>query len=269
MGLGVARWSGARRRVYYCVDDYAANPGVDRETVRHLEHELLGVADVTLVTGESLASRLRSPGRDLRVYPNVADTTLFTADHTGVTHPVLDALERIPRPRLGYIGNLATYKIDIDLISSIATSRPDWSIVLVGPRDMGDPQGHVADIALPPNVHLFDAVAHELTPAIIDRFDVCLLPSARHPVMQSSFPLKFFEYLLRERPVVGKPLPALEPFRELYYQATSREEFVAAIADALVHKKNGRAIRRCTAEVVGWDERASRLFELRGELLSG
>ncbi len=269
MGLGVARLSGAKRRVYYCIDDYAANPGVDAEAVEHLENDLAMLADVTLVTGEPLAKRLRNRSDDVRIVPNVADTVLFTADHSHVRHAVLTALEDIPRPRLGYVGNLASYKIDMDLVSSIAASRPDWAIVLVGPRDMGDTRRRIGNVSLPPNIHMFEAVPHDITPSIIDRFDVCLLPSAKHPVMNSSFPLKFFEYVLRERPVVGKSLPALEPFREWFYQAESPAQFVVAIENALAEGPRDGTIKRKTTELFGWNERARLLFELRGELLDG
>ena len=115
----------------------------------------------------------------------------------GVRHPVLDALDALPRPRLGYLGNLAAYKIDLELIYEIARQRPQWSVVLVGPTNLGDTRRAVTEAEAPPNVHWLGEVPHAVAPAVIDRFDVALLPSARHDVMQASFPLKFFEYLLR------------------------------------------------------------------------
>jgi glycosyltransferase involved in cell wall biosynthesis len=268
MGWGVARSRRTLGRVYYCVDDYSANPGVNGDAVRRLETELAALCDVTLATGDPLATRLRQHGRDVRIVPNVADTALFTADHSRASHPVLHGLDRLPHPRLGYIGNLASYKIDLELVGNLASSRPDWAIVLVGPRSMGDVRENLARAAFPSNVHVFDAVPHALTPAVIDRFDVCLLPAAEHPVMRSSFPLKFFEYLLRGRPVVGRPLPALEPYRHWYYPAASRDEFVRAVERALRSGCSRNAIREKIAKRFGWDERARLLVSLRKELLS-
>jgi hypothetical protein len=269
MGWGVARLGRARGYFYYCVDDYAANPGVDLEAVRQLEADVAALADVTLVTGEPLAKRLRDHAADVRVIPNVADTALFTADHSHASHRVLKELDALPHPRVGYVGNLAAYKIDIELLRELATLRPDWTVALVGPSNMGDICGSVGRSMFPPNVRVFDAVPHHVTPAVMDRFDVCLLPAAEHPVMQSSFPLKFFEYLLRERPVVGKPLPALEPFRNWYYPASSAPEFVAAVEHALSGAPGRDAIRREAADRFGWDERARLLLHVRGELLDG
>ncbi len=268
MGLGVARTVRPRATVYYCVDDYVANPGVDRQGLESMQADVVALADVTVVTGEPLARTLRAPGRDVRVWCNVADTELFGGDFSGASHPVLEVLDAVPRPRVGYLGNLAAYKIDLDLVDEIARRRPEWSVVLVGPRDLGDTTDAVGRRRFPANVHLLGPVPHELAPAVVDRFDVCLLPSARHDVMRASFPLKFFEYLLRGKPVVRRPLPALEPYREWLRCADSAEEFVAAVEEAVgeADAAQGEARRRFAAGF-GWAERSGQLLALRAELL--
>ena len=263
MGLGTATQTRARGTIYYCVDDYAANPGVDAETVRQLETALAARSDLAITTAEPLAARLRSVARRVEVLPNVADTELFLRDTSGVRHPVLDALDALPRPRLGYLGNLAGYKIDLALVFEIARQRPQWSIVLVGPTNLGDTQRAVTEGEAPPNVHWLGAVPHAVAPAVIDRFDVALLPSARHDVMQASFPLKFFEYLLRGKAVVARPLPALEPFREWLDPGDDADAFVAAAERRLAEPGGAGAKRRAFAAGFGWTERMAVLESLR------
>ena len=269
LGIGTARTARPRGIVYYCVDDYASNPGVDASAVRALETELVREADLTIVTGEPLAKRLRSSARRIHVLPNAADTELFGRDYADLRHPVLDAIDRLRRPRLGYIGNLATYKIDIGLVFELAHRRPDWTFVLVGPRNQGDTRDRVREDRAPPNVFFGGAVPHSVAPAVIDRFDVALLPAAHHGVMQASFPLKFFEYLLRGRPVVGRPIPSLMPFREWYDEAVTAEEFVAAIDRRLATDSPAEVERRRVfAQAFGWADRMRELQTLREELLS-
>ena len=140
-----------------------------------------------------------------------------------------------------------------------AYMKPGTVITFTGGREFDHPRGPTG----------FNAKRYRWVKKQMDRFDVCLLPSAEHPVMRSSFPLKFFEYLLRERPVVSKPLPALEPFRDWYHPANSAPEFVAAVEGALSGAPGRDAIRRETANRFGWDERARLLLQLRGELLDG
>jgi len=268
MGFGTARAGRPHGVIYYCVDDQAANPGIDRVAVRRLEAALLQVADAVIATGEPLAARLRPLARTVRVLPNVADTELFARHASTFKHPVLDFLDGLPRPRIGYIGNLAAYKIDLDLVHQIARRRPDWAVVLVGPLNQGDPKSTIRESDAPSNVHFTSAVPHEIAPAVIDRFEVCLIPSAQHDVMAASFPLKFFEYLLRGRPIVCRPLPSLQPFRAWYDEAVTTEEFVDAIERRLALDSPAEADRRrAYASAFGWSERMQRLRALRGEVI--
>ena len=78
-----------------------------------------------------------------------------------------------------------------------------------------------------------------------------------------------YQYLLRARPVVSRPLPALAPYRQWYREAVTAEEFVAAIGSALAENGESAAVRRHAAEAFGWDERAAVLYLLRRELLGG
>src|SRR5204862_2062895 len=136
------------------------------------------------------ADRLSADAKRVTVVPNVADTELFARDVNGAGHPTIANIDHLRRPRMGYLGNLASYKIDLALVYELAQRRPDWTFVLAGPRNMGDTKGHVVDTGAPPNVALVGPVPFDHAPAAMDRFDVCLLPSARHEVMSASFPLK-------------------------------------------------------------------------------
>ena len=267
-GLGTTRALRGGGSIYYCVDDYASNPGVDEATIRALERDVAREASVTLVTNDTLVERFRGVAREVRVLPNVADTELFARDFTGASHPLLAVLDALPRPRIGYLGNLAAYKIDLPLIVEIAQRKPDWSLVLVGPRNLGDVDQLVRAHGVPSNVHFMEAVPHDLAPAVIDRFDVALLPAARHKVMNASFPLKFFEYLLRGRPVVARPIPSLAPFGAWFTSATSAGDFTDAIGQAVrSDSAEAGASRRAFALGFGWTARMRELVELRGRIL--
>lgn len=268
MGAGIARSARARGVTYYCVDDYASNPGVDPEAIRSLEAEVVSLADLVVTTGPPLAERLSRWAERVVTLPNVADTRLFARRNGTARHPVLEALDAVPGPRIGYVGNLASYKVDFGLLGEIAHRRPDWSIVLVGPADLGSTSRAEERDRLPCNVHVLGPVPHDVVPAVIDRFDVALLPAARHEVMQASFPLKFFEYLLRGRPVVARPLPALRPFAGWYRQATDAEEFVCAIETALNGNDAGAwRVQREVARRFSWQGRMEELERLRGGVI--
>jgi len=269
MGLGTARAVKPQAVIYYCVDDYAANPGVDSQAIERMETALASVADLAITTGEPLAARLRGKAARVEVLPNVADTELFARDFTGVRHPVLDALDALPRPRLGYLGNLAAYKVDLELIECIARLRPDWTIALVGPTNRGDVQAALGGQTSAPNVHWLGEVPHEIAPAVIDRFDVALLPSAKHQVMQASFPLKFFEYLLRGKVILARPLPTLRAYEEWYDAANTAGDFVTAAERRLSQNSILESERRrLFARAFNWSRRMDQLRALRTGLLA-
>ena len=268
MGLGTARRVRSRAVVYYCTDDQSANPGVDAQQIRSMERQLVHEAQHAIATAKPLADRLSEDAKHVSVVPNVADTELFARDTAAVSHPVLAAIDKLPRPRLGYLGNLASYKIDLALVYELARRRPDWTFVLVGPRNMGDTKSNVVETGAPPNLTFVGPVPFEYAPAVMDRFDVCLLPSARHEVMGASFPLKFFEYLMRGKPVVSRRLPTLEPYRDWYLAADNAEEFEQAISHALaVNTPDAAAARREFASRVGWTEKMEKLRRIRSEAI--
>lgn len=267
MGLGTARRLKSRACVYYCVDDYSANPGVDPAAVLAMEQQVGDFADAIIVTGVPLVAKFSRHPDKVSVLPNVADRKLFLTPNRG-SHPILERIKGLPRPRVGYVGNLAAYKIDMKLVAQLAAARPDWTIVLVGPTNQGDVDRVIGGATMPTNVHFVGEVPHEAVPAVVKAFDVAILPSAQHDVMLASFPLKFFEYLLTGVPVVAKPIPALQPFLEAFDSATSSQEFVAAIQRRLEHDPPEEAARRqAFACRFNWDDRMDVLWELRSGLI--
>ena len=43
-----------------------------------------------------------------------------------------ETLGHIPRPRLAYIGQIGD-RVDFDLLEKMVRSKPDWSLVMIGP----------------------------------------------------------------------------------------------------------------------------------------
>src|SRR5690606_21019392 len=84
--------------VYHCVDDIAAQAGIDAASFRAAEARFAARADLVLASAPSLAARLRALSDNVLDAPNVADTDAFaTALEPG---PVDAALAALPRPRI-------------------------------------------------------------------------------------------------------------------------------------------------------------------------
>ncbi len=63
--------------IYHCVDDMAAQAGIDAGAFRAAETRFAARADLVLASAPALAERMRTLARNVLYAPNVADTELF------------------------------------------------------------------------------------------------------------------------------------------------------------------------------------------------
>jgi len=196
------------RVIYHCVDDVAAQKGVDAESFRRAEQRFVAAADLVLASAPSLAGRMRELATNVLYAPNVADTDLFaTALEPGPVDPAVAAL---PRPRLVFQGAVVATKLDVALLVEVARRRPEWSIALIGPRGAGDPGGDLSALDAAAGVHLLGPRAERDLPAALRGADAGLIPYAINDLTRSVFPMKVYEYLAAGLPAIATRLPALE-----------------------------------------------------------
>jgi glycosyltransferase involved in cell wall biosynthesis len=239
--------------VYHCVDDIAAQPGIDAADFRAAERRFAARADLVLASAPALATRLRTISGNVLDAPNVADTELFAS----ALHPgALDAgITALAAPRIVFTGAVVTSKLDIPLLLALARARPAWSFALVGPVGPGDPRTDVSALAAEPNIHLLGARSYEELPAVLRAADAGLIPYARNELTDSIFPMKVYEYLAAGLPAIATPLPALAEIAEV---ATSSDAdgIARLLDDALAHDTpERRAERSRAAGAHSWDRR--------------
>lgn len=225
--------------VYHCVDDIAAQPGVDADSFRAAELRFASRADLVMASSPLLADRLRPLSNDFLYAPNVADVDMFaTALDAGRGDADMDLL---PGPRIVFTGAIVQSKLDFDLIVALARSRPSWSFALVGPIGPGDPTTDVAPLRAEPNVHLLGHRPHRELPAVLRSADAALIPYSINALTRGVFPMKVYEYLAAGLPVVSTPLPALSETSEVLIARDAAE-----IARLLEHAldTDGEALAR-------------------------
>jgi glycosyltransferase involved in cell wall biosynthesis len=210
--------------VYHCVDDIGAQPQMPRDLISTYERALVALALCVFVTSRELEQKW-SRIREVTYLPNCVD-----ADHFRPAKSARDPLAPIPHPRLGFVGAIATYKVDVALLTRICTENPTWHLVMIGPRERTDEDvGALLDL---PNVHEVGIVQYGQLPAYMHKLDVGLIPALSNDYTRSMFPMKFFEYLAAGLPVVTTPLHSLLEYQHVASVVTP-ERFAEAITSTL------------------------------------
>ena len=247
--------------IYHCVDDIAAQGGVDAASFSAAEERFASRADLVLASAPVLAERMRALSNNVLFAPNVADTALFaTALEEG---PADQQLRLLAEPRILFVGAIAAKKLDFDLLAGIARARREWSLALVGPVGLGDPDTDVAPIAREPNVHLLGARRQEELPALMREASVGLIPYRASKLTESIFPMKVYEYLAAGLPVVATGLPALAGLEHVAL-VDGLEATLSAIENALLQgSREQRRTRSARARAHSWE---ARLVEIAAAL---
>jgi glycosyltransferase involved in cell wall biosynthesis len=223
-----------RQSVYHCVDDLAAQPCMPSALITAEEEKLCRLSDQIFVTSPELLRTRSVYNSSIRYHSNVADVSHFAAARSQVGI-IPEDLAQLPRgPRLGFIGAISRYKLDLDLLAALAAHRPDCQIVLIGRVGEGDPSTALEPVMHCANVHHLGPKPYAQLPDYLRGFDVALLPCPLNDYTRSMFPMKFFEYLAAGVPVVATDLPALYEYKDLAHLCVTSRDFLVAIDELLI-----------------------------------
>lgn len=237
---------GFRQLVYHCVDDLTAQPCMPSALIASEEERLCRAADQVFVTSPELLRTRGTFNPCTRFYPNVADVEHFAKARDRQAPVPPDLLALPGGARLGFVGAVSAYKLDLALLTSLAAHRPDAQIVLIGRVGEGDPSTDLTGLVELPNVHLLGARPYADLPAYLRGFDLALLPCPLNAYTRSMFPMKFFEYVAAGLSVVSTDLPALQAYSHLARLCPDRASFLASI-DELLQDPPLQGLRRPVA----------------------
>jgi glycosyltransferase involved in cell wall biosynthesis len=246
--------------IYHCTEDYAGIVGgaygqADAAWVVAQERALLERVDTVFAVSEGLADTWRPHHPDVRLLRNSVDTDLYRPDAPCV--PACAGIAHLPRPVLGYVGEVGP-KVDYALVDRLAARFPNGSVALIGRQNgMADDDAFRRATAHP-NVHLLGHQPPEALPALTAHMDVALIPyKTTDWIVNVLQPIKTFEYLACDRPVVSSWLPNLLPWRDVIALCRDQDEFLAACASALDARSAALTARRlAVAHENSWPARA-------------
>lgn len=238
---------GERLCVYYCIDDYAAHPGVDATRIAACDAELTRAADQLFVAPPALLDAKRRMNETTVYSPHGVDIEVFAKANDPAT-PIPAAAANLRKPVIGFFGSLAQW-IDFDLLVGLARARPAWTFLFVGHA-----HADVSALAALPNVVLAGPQPYETLGAWAKAFDVAIIPYLQNRQVLNANPLKLREYLATGRPVVAAPNPEIEKFSHVVRIARTHEDFLRNIEEALASPGPAAARIAAVADST-WDRR--------------
>jgi glycosyltransferase involved in cell wall biosynthesis len=138
----------------------------------------------------------------------------------------------IQGPIIGYIGTLVTLRLEIDIIRYIALTRPDWSIVLVGPEDEGFQKSDLHDIK---NIHFLGSKHESELAVYLNAFDVAINPQLQSELTIGNYPRKIDEYLAMGKPTVATDTIAMQYFKDYVSLVKDNPGWITAIESEITN----------------------------------
>jgi UDP-galactopyranose mutase len=251
--------------VYDCMDELSAFKFAPPE-LRQYEKLLMQKADVVFTGGHHLYEAKKDQHANIHPFPSSIDKAHFSQARTMSEEPADQA--GIPHPRIGFYG-VVDERFNITLVSELATARPDWHFVIIGPVVKIDPD----TLPRQGNIHYIGQRNYKDLPAYLSGWDVAFMPFALNESTKYISPTKTPEYLAGGRPVVSTSIrDVVVPYGEqnLVCIADTTEEFKKAIEHLVEFGRNEGWLARVDKFLSGnsWDHTCHLMSKLMTDALS-
>lgn len=217
------------RVIYEHIDNWDTSLGSFFFSIDTLNH-FLRCADVIVATTRLLCERiadymqsdptLSARADEVEYVANAVDSDLF--DHSRAYTLPADLVKGAPT--LLYYGSLWGKWFDWDLIRQVADRCPNCSINLIGDYQPVEKLVHT----LPENVHFLGPRKQTELPPYLAHCDFALLPFKNDEIGKYVSPLKIFEYVSMDKPVLSTALPDILGYPGVH-TADSIEDWVRVV----------------------------------------
>ncbi|WP_432710462.1 glycosyltransferase family 1 protein [Pedobacter sp.] len=217
-----------RMVIYDCMDELSAFNFAPPELIG-LEKKLMAKADLVFTGGYSLYEAKKQQHANIYPFPSSIEKEHFGQARKCSAQPVDQS--DISGIKLGFYG-VIDERFDIELIKELATQRPDWQIVLIGPVVK------IAEDVLPrnKNIHYLGQKTYQELPEYLSGWDIALIPFQLNESTRFISPTKTPEYLAAGVPVVSTPIrDVVKPYgiSKLVHIGENAADFIKAVETEL------------------------------------
>lgn len=210
--------------VYDCMDELS-NFKFAPANIKCLERELFQRADIVFTGGQTLYNEKKHLHSNIHAFPSSIDKNHFSKARLKPAQPI-DQL-KMNGLKIGFYG-VIDERFDYELVDQIASARPDWNIVLIGPVVKIDP----AILPTHTNIHYLGPKSYEELPLYLAGWNVAIIPFLINESTRFISPTKTPEYLSAGCPVVSTPITDIvNPYgqQHLVSVADNAQSFINAI----------------------------------------
>lgn len=246
------------RLVYDCMDDILAFPTNSRrkDLLGALELDLIRASDRVFCSSNNLRRKLsiRSGAAEkLITVHNAFEPAAFANFSTNSEKVKLN-----DRRILGYIGTISSW-FDFEALLRIVDEFKLIEIHILGPNEN-------LEVAAPRHerIKYLGAVRHELIPMYVSQFDVLIMPFKVIDLIQSVDPVKLYEYIFFNKPIVSVWYEEIERFSEFVDFYTTHQELTSILnryLDEGFKKKYTNAQQLQFINSNTWEDRVQQIQE--------
>jgi glycosyltransferase involved in cell wall biosynthesis len=243
--------------IYYIRDNLVNSPFPFWNTHgKRMEAIIIKKADVVVTNSLYYSEYSQEFNPDSYMVGQGCDVSLF--DYKERQIDIAEELTTIKKPIIGYVGSIASIRLDIKLLEHIAKTKKEWQMVLVGPEDDAFKKSELHSM---PNVHFLGSKPGDQLPNFIKGFDVCLNPQILNITTVGNYPRKIDEYLAMGKPVVATQTKAMEYFADWVYLGVTKEDYIELIQKAIdEHTPEIAEKRREYALTHSWENNVNEIW---------
>lgn len=160
-------------------------------------------------------------GVDYNFFKNIDNSFEFDEDFKKVIEE--------KKPIIGYYGALASW-FDYDLIKELARKRANYNIVFFGIKY--DDSIEKAKLEQYENIHYLGARNYKVLKNYANKFTVCTIPFLINSITEATSPVKLFEYMALEKPIVTTDMKECRKYKSVLV-AKNHEEYIEFIDKAI------------------------------------
>ena len=247
----------AAKTVFDTVDNWSEHASYKKESgLLKSNYEYIDkLADIIFTVSEGLVSLYTN--QNVYWVANGVDAELFA----NVSRRGRDNQQRLV---VGYVGTIQE-RVDFELIAYLCQQHPDKDFHFYGPVWSG-----VADKVEilkknHGNIFFHGRKPYRELPQVFSKIDVAIIPHSLDAFLESTNPMKMYDYLAAGKPVVTTPGAGTDQFADVLAIESTKESFSEAINKAIKSDSDEKIrLRKASILEHSWGKKAVKMLEKIG-----